>query len=174
MLVHIASDKSNSSLSAIEESQIQPNAVDLKLDRVWGVGTTDNHFEISETEKHHRSKIELQPDVKGFFRLDPGKTYEVQFEGTVKIGADEAGYVITRSTLNRNGLFFTSGLYDSGYEGAMAGALHNLGGYSFIKKGTRVAQFLLWKAEALHSYDGSYGIKDGVVKSDEQRYHEGK
>jgi len=87
-------------------------------------------------------------------------------EGIVSIGEDEAGWVITRSTLNRNGLFITSGLYDSGYEGVMAGALHVNGGPAKIKKGTRVGQFLMFKAESLSSYDGDYG----VGKDHDQKY----
>jgi deoxycytidine triphosphate deaminase len=78
-------------------------------------------------------------------------------EGTVCIGANEAGWVITRSSLNRNGCFITSGLYDSGYEGVMAGVLHINNGPMMIQRGTRVGQFLLFEAEALNQYDGDYG-----------------
>ena len=79
-------------------------------------------------------------------------------ENVVKIPEGYAGWVITRSTLNRNGLFITSGLYDSGYHGVMAGALHVEGGPAKIEKGTRVAQFLMFEAETLSMYDGDYGI----------------
>ena len=58
----------------------------------------------------------------------------------------------------RNGLFLTSGLYDSGYNGVMAGVLHVGVGAARIKKGTRIGQYLNFKAEALSSYDGDYGI----------------
>lgn len=170
MLIHIASTDTSSSLDTLDKNQIQPNACDLKLDRVFAFNK--GSFSISETAKTTIEKTEIFPDTKGMFRLEPKTVYEVQFEGTIKIGDDEAGWVITRSTLNRNGLFFTSGLYDSGYNGAMAGALHNnTGSYAFIAKGTRVAQFLLFKAQALHQYDGSYGIaKDGTVKQAEKQY----
>ena len=40
----------------------------------------------------------------------------------------------------------------------MAGALHVRGGKTFIKKGTRVGQFIMFEAETLSLYDGSYGI----------------
>ena len=79
-------------------------------------------------------------------------------ENIVSVGEGYAGYVITRSTLNRNGLFITSGLYDSGYHGVMAGCLHVRVGPAKIKKGTRVGQFILFEAETLSMYDGSYGI----------------
>lgn len=168
MLVHIHSSQSNSTLDIAQPEDIQPNAQDLRLARVFAM---DGAFYIDEDSKSHRDKYELEPDESGVYTLIGG-SYEVQFEGIVEIGEDEAGFVITRSTLNRNGLFITSGLYDSGYKGAMAGALHVSGGLAQIKKGTRVAQFLIWKAEALHAYNGSYGFNaDGTVKAAEQQYH---
>ena len=63
-----------------------------------------------------------------------------------------------KDQFNRNGVFITSGLYDSGYHGVMAGALHVRGGKTYIKKGTRVGQFIMFEAETLSLYDGSYGI----------------
>jgi deoxycytidine triphosphate deaminase len=79
-------------------------------------------------------------------------------ENIISVGQGEAGWVITRSTLNRNGLFLTSGLYDSGYHGAMAGLLHVTIGQARIKKGTRIGQYLSFEAESLSMYDGDYGI----------------
>ena len=182
MMIHIAGSVAESFLKPTPaEEQLQPNAVDLKLDKVFATNKSfhiegeNSPFVLSEEDKTHREKTELQPDEDGYFTFDQGESYEVTFEGTVTIGAAEAGFVITRSTLNRNGVFLTSGLYDSGYGqnggGVMAGALHNLGGPTRIKKGTRIGQFLLWKAEALHKYNGSYGRDvDGNIKAEDQRY----
>jgi deoxycytidine triphosphate deaminase len=39
----------------------------------------------------------------------------------------------------------------------MAGALHVNVGNAAIKQGTRVGQFLLFEAESLNQYAGSYG-----------------
>ena len=83
--------------------------------------------------------------------------YEILFDHDIKVGEGEAGWVITRSTLNRNGLFITSGLYDSGYHGVMAGALHVTAGPAKIRPYTRVGQFLLFKAQNIKMYDGDYG-----------------
>lgn len=176
MFVNIASKTSQSALSTFTEDQVQPNAIDLRLDRVWEFSPSILHaapFYISETEKRHSEKVEVLPNAEGEFYFDPGQSYEVQFQGIIAMGPNETGWVITRSTLNRNGLFLTSGLYDSGYSGAMAGMLHcNNPNGAIIKHGTRVGQFICASAEALHSYDGSYGIaKDGSVKEDEKRYH---
>lgn len=154
-MIHILGPNSNSTLTNVREGDSQPNAVDLRLDKVYGM--KQNQFIIDNDNKTHRGTYEWFPDDDGWFSLPEG-TYEVVMENIIRVGADEAGWVITRSTLNRNGIFITSGLYDSGYHGVMAGALHVRGGSAKIKKGTRVAQFLLFKAQALSGYNGSYGI----------------
>ena len=141
-------------LSRVQEGDSQPNAVDLRVDKIFRLH--DKEFEISDKEKKHRGSWEVEHQ-NGFFYLEPG-TYEIIMENIVDVPEGYAGWVITRSTLNRNGLFITSGLYDSGYNGVMAGALHVEGGPAKIQKGTRVAQFLMFEAETLSMYDGAYGI----------------
>lgn len=154
-MIHILGETSSSILTAVHpEIDAQPNASDLRLGRVYKINSAE--FMISEEGKRHRGGVEILPNSDGWIRLEQG-SYEIVMENEITVGADEAGWVITRSTLNRNGIFITSGLYDSGYSGVMAGALHVNCGPVSIKKGTRVAQFLLFKAEALSKYAGSYG-----------------
>lgn len=155
MMLHICSDKNKSKLTNVQKIDIQPNAVDLRVDKIFRVSTND--FVIDEDRKVHRGSSELEPNSDGYWNLVPG-TYEIIMENIITVGEDEAGWVITRSTLNRNGCYITSGLYDSGYNGVMAGALHVTCGNLKIKKGTRVGQFLLFKSESLHLYDGDYGV----------------
>ena len=151
---HILSKTNDSDLTNVQEGDSQPNAVDLRVSKIFKM---DGQFLISEDKKVHRSTEELIPDEKDWWSLDTG-VYEIVMENIVSVGEGYAGFVITRSTLNRNGVFITSGLYDSGYHGVMAGALHVRGGKIFIKKGTRVGQFIMFEAETLSLYDGSYGI----------------
>ena len=140
----------------VQEGDSQPNAVDLRVDKIYKI--KEEPFEISNDHKKHRgTDYEIQPDRDGYFFLQPGH-YEVVMENIIRVGEGEAGWVITRSTLNRNGLFLTSGLYDSGYHGVMAGVLHVTIGPARIKKGTRIGQYLSFDAESLSSYDGDYGI----------------
>tara|TARA_R100001163_G_scaffold65025_1_gene60808 strand:- start:228 stop:746 length:519 start_codon:yes stop_codon:yes gene_type:complete len=168
-MIHLASNRSSSDLSEFDISQVQPNAIDLKVDKIFSIDS--NTFSISESGKVHRGSTgPKQVDDDGYWRLEVG-TYEIIMEGEITIGPDEAGFVITRSTLNRNGLFITSGLYDSGYSGVMAGALHVGVGVARIQRGTRVGQFLLFKAEALNQYDGNYGSgsqHDQLYKDNQQ------
>jgi deoxycytidine triphosphate deaminase len=154
-MIHIMSDRSESKLTNVSPEDVQPNAVDLKLGKVFFI--SPNVFVLSEQEKKHRGTIEIQPDEQGWYQLDPG-SYEVVMDNMIKVGQNEAGWVITRSTLNRNGVFLTSGLYDSGYHGVMAGVMHINIAPIRIKQGTRIGQYISFKAESLRQYDGSYGI----------------
>lgn len=154
-MIHLSSQYSKSALrDHINSVDIQPNAVDLRIDKIFSIH--NKTFIIDEQGKQHRGSMEMEPDAQDYWYLIPG-TYEIVMENEIEIGEGEAGWVITRSTLNRNGVFITSGLYDSGYKGVMAGALHVVSGPMKIKRGTRVGQFLLFKSETLKLYDGDYG-----------------
>ena len=167
MMIHIAANDTQSTLTNLKDEDVQPNAVDLRIDKIFRIDSSKT-FVIGEEDgkeiKQHRGSIELYPDEQGYWYLNPG-SYEVIMENIINVGPDEAGWVITRSTLNRNGLFITSGLYDSGYHGVMAGALH-VTSPAKIKKGTRVGQFLLFTSQSLKKYDGDYGIG----KAHDQKY----
>jgi deoxycytidine triphosphate deaminase len=166
---HIMGPQSRSKLTNVQEGDVQPNAVDLRLGKVFAI--SEGLFEISNEHKKHRGSVELVPDSDGYYNLEPG-SYEVVMENIIHVGQDEAGWVITRSTLNRNACFLTSGLYDSGYSGAMAGVLHITVGQARIKQGTRIGQYLSFSAEMLHQYNGSYGFDHtGKPKLEEQKYH---
>jgi deoxycytidine triphosphate deaminase len=151
---HIMGPNSRSSLTNVKEGDVQPNAVDLRLGKVFKM--SQSTFKIDEKEKVHRGSYEMKPDPLGYFNLPEGH-YEVVMENMIVVGENEAGWVITRSTLNRNGVFLTSGLYDTGYDGVMAGVMHVTCGPMRIQKGTRIGQYISFNAEALHNYDGSYG-----------------
>ncbi|CAB4127318.1 Dcd Deoxycytidine deaminase [uncultured Caudovirales phage] len=161
---HILGKYSKSTLTNVQEGDVQPNAVDLRLDKVFKI--SDNLFEIDNDTKVHRGSEPVEPNADGWFELEPG-AYEVIMENVISVADGEAGFVITRSTLNRNGVFLTSGLYDSGYGidvntgeavgGVMAGVMHVNVGPALIKKGTRVGQYIMWNAETLSLYNGSYG-----------------
>ena len=151
---HIMGEKSTSSLTNVQPKDIQPNAVDLRLGRVLEI--LDNDFIVDETQKVHRGSKELEVFEDGYWYLYPG-AYEVIMENEIEVGMGEAGFVITRSTLNRNGVHLTTGLYDTGYHGVMAGVMHVTCGRMKVKPGTRIGQYLCFKAESLHKYDGDYG-----------------
>ena len=151
---HILGTNSRSLLSEVEPGDVQPNAVDLRLDKVFEIHP--DVFTISETNKIHRKTSLVEPDQFGWYQLLPGH-FEVIMKNKITVGENEAGWVITRSTLNRNGVFLTSGLYDSGYSGVMAAVMHVSVGAIRIQRGTRIGQYLSFEAEMLKKYEGSYG-----------------
>lgn len=160
---HIMGPSSRSALTNVKEGDVQPNAVDLRLGKVFKL--SQSTFVIDEKSKKHRGSFEIQPDANGYYNLPEGH-YEVIMENMITVGHNEAGWVITRSTLNRNGVFLTSGLYDTGYDGVMAGVMHVMVGPMRIQRGTRIGQYLSFDAESLHKYDGSYGKN----KQHDQKY----
>lgn len=163
MMKHTLGPSSKTTLTNTEPEDSQPNAVDLRLGRVYKI--YPHNFEISNNHKQHRGSEEIDPDSEGYYNLEPG-VYEVAMENIIHVGQGEAGWVVTRSTLNRNGCFLTSGLYDTGYHGIMAAVLHVGIGKARIKQGTRIGQYVSFDAESLSSYDGDYGIG----KQHDQKY----
>ena len=153
---NIASDNNESVLSQYHPDQVQPNAVDINVDRMFKINDTE--FVITKSKKTHRGSTEIFPNEDGLFELQANNAYEFLAEGIISLAEGDAGFVISRSTLNRNGLYITSGLYDSGYEGVMAGVIHVTSGTAKIEKGAGVGQFLLFDAETLSMYDGDYGV----------------
>ena len=154
-MINIGGSTATSSLTNVLRDDVQPNAVDLRIGKVLKIRSET--FVIDEDQKVHRGADPVDIDAHGYWMLEPG-SYEIVMENIINVGDGEAGFVITRSTLNRNGVFITSGLYDTGYNGVMAGVMHVTTGPMKIKPGTRVGQYLSWKAEALSKYDGDYGV----------------
>lgn len=152
---NIGSNFTKSKLTNILEGDVQPNAVDLRLGKVMSVNS--DVFTIDEDHKVHRGSTEWEPWEDGYYYLYPG-VYEVIMENVIDVAEGEAGFVITRSTLNRNGVYLTTGLYDSGYHGVMAAVMHVTCGLMRIKPGTRIGQYLCFDAETLSMYSGDYGL----------------
>ena len=153
-MINIGGQTARSTLTKIQDGDIQPNAVDLRLGKVFAINETD--FTIDETQKIHRGSEEVTVWEDGYYHLYPG-SYEVVMENIIDVGSGEDGFVITRSTLNRNGVFLTSGLYDTGYNGVMAGVMHISCGKMKVKPGTRIGQYLCFEAEQMSIYSGDYG-----------------
>lgn len=161
-MLHISSDNSKSILTNVQDGDIQPNATDLRIDKIFKI--ENNIFEIDkDNNKKHRSITKIEADRNGFYFLNEGH-YAVIMENDIEVGENECGFVITRSTFNRNGCYLTSGLYDSGYKGHMAACLHVTSGALKIQKGTRIGQYLCFHCNSLYKYNGSYGVNSEYDK----------
>ncbi len=166
-MVHVCGS-ATTKIEGLTADAVQPNAVDLTLGKLFKI--IPNVFEIdAANNKKHRGVEEMETDEDGFWYLEPG-SYEFVAEQTIKVGEDEAGWVIGRSTWNRNDCLIRSCLYDSGYHGVLCGVITIGSGPARIQKGTRFGQYISVKAETLHKYEGSYGFgteddaKYGVTK----------
>lgn len=154
-MVHLAG-QSETHLSGIDDDMVQPNGVDLRVGKLMAVD--DKPFVLqADGGKQHRGSVEFEPDHDGRWVLHPG-VYEIVMDHDITISEGEAGYVLPRSTLVRNGVILVSGLYDSGFSGKLCAVLHVTRGVMFLEKGARVGQFICFKSETLHSYDGDYGF----------------
>ena len=142
-----------------DDKQIQPNAVDITADRMFQV-LDSNVFEVSNTDKLHRNRGELTNPH--FWQLERG-VYDFLSDVYVDVPEGAVGWLVTRSTLNRNGLIVQSGLYDSGFKGNIGGMLYNLSGMARITPHTCVAQFILADSESVGKYSGGYNTERGAL-----------
>lgn len=165
MLLHPLGENTLTKLTNVEDGDVQPNAVDIRLGKMLRIEARQPFILHADNTKEHKSTSVVVPDKDGFYMLAAG-TYEFTAQNKITVGEGEAGFVITRSTLNRNGVFLTSGLYDSGYSGVMAGVMHVTVPFVKIQEGARIGQYLNFKSESIGSYDGSYG--DG--KAHDKKY----
>lgn len=170
-IVVVNTEYSSTVLSDIDEACQQQAAVDLRLENVWKM---EGLFIIDEEKKQHRTTTKLEVGDDGYFYLDEG-SFEISFNHNISIGADEASLIVPRSTLARNGVFVSSGLWDPKFNGRGGCCLHVRGGPMKIKPGTRIGQFVTWKVlNAQGAYNGSYGLNpDGTPKQMEAKYHSG-
>ena len=100
-----------------------------------------------ENKQHRKDTKEIFPDSTGEWLLEAGKKYQFDTSHWVAIPEGFAGWLIPRSTLNRNGISITSGLYDSGFQNYVGAVMHIGCGNARIQKGARVAQFVYCEAE---------------------------
>lgn len=161
------------------EKCIQPNAIDFTLDRVFKI--SGNIFSLSETKKRMRGgeeiiavpdkeagdKISLDKEIQIikeqlYFGLDPQDSFDCLSDFYVKVPEGVCAVLFTRSTLVRNGLFWISGLYDSGFEGHIGGVIHTRRGGTQIYKGTRVGQIAFVHADSAGIYAGGWNHSQGT------------
>jgi deoxycytidine triphosphate deaminase len=150
---------------ADEETQVQPNAIDFTLDKVFVIEER-NEFVISEAGKKMRGGAQLGsvPDRRSginFWHLMTRTSYDGMSNVFVRVPENVVVELIIRSTFNRNGIFLTSGLYDSGFEGHIGFVLHNMSGPAIIAEGTRIGQVKFIEAQSADMYTGGYNTAVG-------------
>ena len=66
---HILSKTNDCELTNVQEGDSQPNAVDLRINKIFEINKKEP-FIISEETKTHRGSVEVQPDEEGWFNLE--------------------------------------------------------------------------------------------------------
>ena len=146
------------------DKQVQPNAIDFTLDKLFTINE-GNTFIIDEDNKKMRGGAELNSwsarvGEREYWTIDKG-VYDGMSDIYVNVPDGVACQLIIRSTFNRNGIFLTSGLYDSGFKGHIGFAIHNRSGKAQIGVGTRIGQIIFVESENALQYAGGYNHNKG-------------
>ncbi len=137
-------------LTPLDETQLQPNGVDLTAAKISEQTATGR---IGREGKTVGDRTAIEP-VDETFHLDPG-AYIVQYGETVHIPDDHIGFIYPRSSLMRNSCMLHTAVWDAGYEGKGEGLLevhHEIE----LEQGARIAQIVFAEADHDGTYDGSY------------------
>ncbi len=145
----------------IDAEQVQPNGIDLRVDRIF----TQKIGPTLAAKKEHTDPgmlLEIQPeDLAG---LPPGNQswfldqiyYVVEWKETITIPKNAIGLLSPRSTLLRLGGTIVGAVWDRGYEGKGRSGLI-LGTPMLIQRGARLAQMIFIDAqEDDYLYEGQY------------------
>lgn len=157
------------------EKYVQPNALDFDCARLFHPEPASPAY-LSESTKLIRKYFELRPiskinDDEPAWDMTNGVAYDFSSNFHVTLPEGIAAHLIIRSTLNRSGIFLTSGLYDSGFSGQVAGMLRVTNGSFKLAPNTRIGQIMFLKSEAGGLYAGGYNHTAGTHYTDKPLAH---
>ena len=142
-------------LGDVDDEQIQPNGVDLRLGAVYEQVEPGR---VGTSGKTVGERRELAAEGV-WYSLDPGG-YVVEYADTVRIPEGHVGFLYPRSSLLRNSCMLDTAVWDAGYEGRGEGLLEVYHTVE-LERDARIAQLVLAEAEHADTYDGTYQ-RDGI------------
>jgi dUTP pyrophosphatase len=144
-----------------EDEQVQPNGLDFTLDKVFEPDN-NSEFLLTTSTKEHRKMSQLDPvgEYPALWTLTQGH-YDGMSDMYVTVPQGVMVLTIIRSTLNRNGIFLTSGIYDSSFQGNIGFMLHVQCPVAKIEPGSRVGQLMFFEADSATEYLGGYNTDQG-------------
>ena len=152
------------SVSPLEEGQIQPASVDIRLGNMFSI-----------IEDLPRGVIDLESEIQyrtmetDTYVLLPGQFVLATTMEYIELPDNLTAFVEGRSSLGRMGLFIqNAGWVDPGFKGEITLELFNANRCAIeLKAGRRVGQlvFAEMDAAALHPYQGKYQGQTGATGS---------
>jgi dUTP pyrophosphatase len=137
-------------LGDVDDTQVQPNGVDLRVEAVYEQVAPGR---IERGDKTVGDRRELDA-TDGVYNLDPGG-YVVAYADRVCVPERHVGFVYPRSSLLRNSCTLDTAVWDAGYEGRGEGLLEVHSPVE-IEAGARIGQFVLAEAAHEETYEGDY------------------
>lgn len=152
--------------SELDEEQIQPNGVDLTIDKILehdgkAYMTDDEYIKPNRVEAPMAEIDNLQYSVcedmssDWAYELEPGGYVVVYDEEILKIPDDHVGFVWPRSRFLRVSSHLTSAVWDTGYSGRGEGALI-ITQPMYVDPNMAVGQMTFARASNFQSYEGSH------------------
>lgn len=140
------------------DDQVQPNGVDLRLDRVYFLEGITSVPTDGKAKFEGRSSEILPKD--GWFSLKPtmntGSIYLVDFLEKINVREGYCANLITRSSLVRSGVDVITGLWDTGFQGQLGASLRVLNPIN-LQWGAKLAQVMFFESKFNgHAYTGRY------------------
>lgn len=152
------------SIEPLEERQIQPASVDIRLGNTFCIleDTSDGVIRLSDD-------IQYKTIVTDRYLLLPGQFVLATTVEYFKLPHNLTAFVEGRSSLGRLGLFIqNAGWVDPGFEGEITLELFNANRCAIeLQAGHRIGQLVFAKMDqnALHPYEGKYQRQKGATGS---------
>lgn len=144
------------------ERQLQPNGIDVRLDRVFKL-TSPALLGEADALREPAAREEIQPDADGWWDLHQG-SYVIGYRERVNLPADVVALGRPRSTLLRSGVSVQGAVWDAGYSGRGEGLLTVFNGRGFrVQRGARIVQLVFHRLEQAtrEGYRGKYQGEGG-------------
>lgn len=150
----------------LREEQIQPNGVDLTIDKILqhdnqAVLGDDEYIKPDRSEVDKVGMIQHPVDHKEVidgdeaYALSPGGYVVVYDEEILEIPEGHIGFVWPRSRLLRCSAHLTSAVWDTGYSGRGEGALL-VNEPMIVDPNMRIGQMTFVRAQSFGEYDGQH------------------
>lgn len=139
----------------MDGNQLQQNGIDVRLDCAYKI-PVHKPFKLLVDRALHLDRYRPEESLcegRTTIVMERGIPYNVDCFEYVKVPRNVVAEVIIRSTLNMNGVWGRSTLYDSGFENFVGLMLYPWVPFE-VHRGARIAQIIFKTAESNSLYNG--------------------